>query len=99
MDSMNRRFRAGLALMIFIVVMVLGSVMPAAAESSASAPVVFQFPLWVDGRNVGDLTASVQEDALVNVQRDRLLTLLSPLIKKDILDPLRQSKAIIVTAQ
>ena len=99
MDPINQRFRRPLALMLCVVAMILGSVMPAVAESSPSAPLVFQFPLWVDGRNVGDLTASVQDDTLINVQRDRLLALLRPLIKKDILAPLQKSPAIIVTTQ
>ncbi len=100
MPPMNTRPAHWLALLLWASVLFLGSMAPAMAKPApSSAPMVFEFPLWVDGRNVGDLTASVQDDALVNVQRDRLITLLTPLLKPEVLAPLRDKTSMTVTTQ
>ena len=100
MPPMNTRPAHWLALLLWASVLFLGSMAPAMAKPApSSAPMVFEFPLWVDGRNVGDLTASVQNNALVNVQRDRLLTLLAPLLKPEVLAPLRDKTSMTVTTQ
>jgi outer membrane usher protein len=97
---MNARLLHRLVLVLWVCGLFLGCVTPAMAKSApSSAPMVFEFPLWVDGRNIGDLTASVQDDALVNVQRDRLLTLLTPLLKPEVLAPLRDKTSMTVTTQ
>ena len=77
----------------------LGPMISAMAQSAPSDATVFEFPLWVDSKNVGDLTASIQDGILIDVQRDRLITLLTPLIKPDILAPLRDKTSLTITVK
>jgi outer membrane usher protein len=100
MPRINPRYPYWVALVLCVYGVFLASVAPAMAQPSpSSAPMVFEFPLWVDGRNVGDLTASVQDKTLIDVQRDRLLTLLAPLLKTDALAPLRDKTSVTITAK
>jgi hypothetical protein len=99
MRPLHARFSAGLRVFFLTCGLFLGSMVPAVAQPLPAGTMVFEFPLWVDGRNVGDITASVKDDKVQDVQRDRLLTLLAPLIKPEVLAPLRSNKAMTVTAQ
>ena len=99
MPSMSTRLPYWLVLIVLACGLFLGSVVPAMAKSAMSDLAVFEFPLWVDGNNLGDLTATVQNNELVNVQQDRLITLLTPLLKPEVLSPLRNKTSMTITAQ